>query len=194
LLHIDYARSQSWWRTIRGLIIAARSCLYSKSINSTISNGAVYGWYLNAISAAYHTAVFEVIWPSTVSDLGVRMFPVWLVSGAADGMHFQPFSSWVMYVNAARGAQNVSSPLLSRAHSFSTASLYLRNKRCAGERYRSLEPIRAATGLVAHRRFTSASATGRPRLQLLKAIHLFMQLHSQRRNEMTHEMPRRRMR
>ena len=117
------------------LLTAGGSCLYSKSINSTSSNDALYGWYLSTMSTAYHTAVFDVIWPSTVSDLGVRLFPVWLVSGSADGMHFQPFSSWVMYVNAARGAQNVSSPLLSRAHSFSTASLYLR-RRCAGERYR----------------------------------------------------------
>lgn len=90
-----------------------------KSINSTISNGAVYDWYLNAISAAYHTAVFEVIWPSAVSDLGVRVFSVCLVSDAADGIQVQPFSSWVMYVNAARGAQKLSSPLWLRAHSFS---------------------------------------------------------------------------
>ncbi len=127
------------------LLTAGGSCLYSKSINSTSSNDALYGWYLSTMSTAYHTAVFDVIWPSTVSDLGVRLFPVWLVPGAADGIHVQPFSSWVMYVNAARGAQNLSSPLLSRAHSL---SLYLRNKRCAGERYRSLEPIRAATGLL----------------------------------------------
>lgn len=61
--------------------------------------------HLNAMSAAYHAAIFEVIWPSPVSNLCARFVPVWLVSSAADGIHVQPFSSWVKQLSEVCGAQ-----------------------------------------------------------------------------------------
>ena len=75
------------------------------------------------MSAANHAAIFEVIWPSTVSDLRARIVSVWLVSGAADGIHVHPFSVWVQQLSEVSGAQTIQAPVVTRSQLFNSVAL-----------------------------------------------------------------------
>lgn len=139
------------------------------------------------MSAAYHAAVFGLIWPSTISDLCARSVPVWLVSGAADGIHVQVFQELGKVDERSQRGPKLSKPLLSRARSLSTASRYLPHQCCAGERYRSLEPIRAANGSLRSAGWLQPAQQGGLSCNFSSLYTCTCSYMSQRRMKLTHE-------
>lgn len=130
----------------------------TKGSSSTVSNGAVYSRYLNAKSAGYHAAVLEVVWPSTIPDVSALLPPVWLVTGAADGMHGQRLNIWVQQLSEISGAQNLLSPSCHALAAFNNVAL----PTPPTSRQGALQGTRAKQGgkwLVTQRLLAAASAT-----------------------------------